>query len=121
MNSKYVILQICDTPNYRAYADTRTGDIIMQADPTDGFIGGYAYNGYYEVIVRGIKSFADCSHRVDARHISHKQGVVAVLRGYTEAEVDTLDEAELDGILRDYRSAHVLDAIIESRKDTVAA
>ena len=35
-----MILQICDTPNYRAYADPRTGDIIMQADPTDGFIGG---------------------------------------------------------------------------------
>ena len=74
-----MILQICDTPNYRAYADMRTGDIIMQADPTDSFIGGYAYNGYYETIVRGIKSFADCSHRVDARHISHKQGVVAGL------------------------------------------
>ena len=57
---------------------------------------------------------------VDARHISHKQGVVAVLRGYTETEVETLSEESLDGILRDYRSAHVLDAIIESRKDTAA-
>ena len=118
-----MILQICDTPNYRAYADMRTGDIIMQVDPTDGnLIGGCSYNGYYEVIVRGnLKSFADCSHRVDARNIYHKRGVVAVLRDCTEVEVERLSEAELDGILRDYRSAHVLDAIIESRKDTVTA
>ena len=118
-----MILQICDTPNYRCFLDRRTDDVIMQADPTNGFTGGtggYSYNGHYETIVRGIKTFADCSHRVDARHISHKQGVVAVLRGYTEAEVETLSEEKLDGILRDYRSAHVLDAIIESRKDTAA-
>ena len=116
-----MILQICDTQNYRAYADLRTGDIIMQSDPTDGFMNGYSSHGHWEVIVRGIKTFAACSHRVDAKHINHKKGVVAVLRDYTEAEVETLSEETLDGILRDYRSAHVLDAIIESRKDTVTA
>ena len=49
------------------------------------------------------------------------RGVVQVLRGYTEEEVETLDEAALDGILRDYRSAHVLAAIIDAGKDTVTA
>ena len=83
-------------------------------------LGGYSCNGHYETIVRGIKTFADCSHRVDAKHINHKQGVVAVLQGCTEEEVGALDEAELDGILRDYRSAHVLAAIIDAGKDTSA-
>ena len=115
-----MILQICDTPNYRAYADMRTDDVIMQADPTNGFMNGYSSHGHWEVIVRSRETFAECSHRVDAKHINHKKGVVAVLRGYTEAEVETLSEESLDGILRDYRSAHVLDAIIESRKDTAA-
>ena len=105
-----MILQICDTPNYRAYVDRRTGDVIMQADPTDGFMNGYSSHGHWEVIVRGIKTFAEksetsvcegfqtegngfvhrqrneqnpdfsdaaCSHRVDAKHINHKKGVVA--------------------------------------------
>ena len=116
-----MILQICGTPNYRCYLDRLNDDVIMQADPTNGFTNGYSYHGHWEVIVRGRKSFADCSHRVDAKHISHKQGVVQVLRGYTEVEVETLSEETLDGILRDYRAAHVLDAIIESRKDTVTA
>ena len=116
-----MILQLADTPNYRCYLDRRTGDVIMQADPTNGFANGISCHGHWEVIVRSRKSFADCSYRVDAKHISHKQGVVQVLRGYTEDEVETLDEETLDGILRDYRSAHVLAAIIKSRKDTVTA
>ena len=56
-----MILQICDTPNYRAYVDRRTGDVIMQADPTDGFMNGYSSHGHWEVIVRGIKTFAEKS------------------------------------------------------------
>ena len=116
-----MILQLADTPNYRCYLDRRTGDLIMQADPTNGFTNGYSYHGHWEVIVRSRKSFADCSHRVDAKHINHKRGVVQVLRDYTEDEVETLDDETLDGVLRDYRSAHVLAAIIESRKDTVTA
>ena len=118
-----MILQLVDTPNYRCYLDRRTDDVIMQADPINGFTGGtggYSCHGHWEVIVRGRTTFADCSHRVDAKHIDHKKGVVRVLRGYTEEEVETLDDAKLDGILRDYRSAHVLAAIIESRKDTAA-
>ena len=118
-----MILQLTDTSNYRAYLDRRTGDVIMQADPTNGFTGGtggYSCHGHWEVIVRGRTTFADCSHRVDAKHINHKKGVVRVLRGYTETEVETLSEESLDGILRDYRSAHVLDAIIKSRKGAAA-
>ena len=103
-----MILKLRDTANIRSFLDTRTGDVILQADPTNGFVGVYSYHGHWEVIVRGSVA---ADRRVDALHINHKKEVVRVLRGYTEEEVDNLfekrGEATLDGILRDYANAHI--------------
>ena len=103
-----MILKLRDTANIRSFLDTRTGDVILQADPTNGFTGDYSYHGYWEVIARG--SIA-VDRRVDALHINHKKGVVRVLKGYTEEEVDGLldrrDEECLDCIISDYANAHI--------------
>ena len=96
------------TDNFRSYHDTCTGDVIMQGNPdgkllsyTDG--ESYFLDGHYEVIIRGE------THAVDA-HINHKRAVVQCLRGYQSDEVETLSESSLDGILRDYASAHKREA-----------
>ena len=103
-----MILKLRDTANIRSFLDTRTGDVILQADPTNGFVGVYSYHGHWEVIVRGSVA---ADRRVDALHINHKKEVVSTLRGYTEEEVDTLfekrGEGTLDGMLRDYANAHI--------------
>ena len=111
-----MIQQLRTTANLRSFLDTRTADVILQADPTNGFTGDYSYHGHWEVIVRGSGAV---DRRVDAIHINHKKGVVRVLRGYTEEEVDTLFEKRreecLDGILRDHANAHIR----ESDKETL--
>ena len=112
-----MIQKLCDTSEYRSYLDRRTGDVIMQADPSAGFTGRYSYNGHWEVVVRGIKTPSEAPHPVDALHINHKRGVVQVLRGYTEDETETLSEAKLDGILRDFRFVQVLGGMIDASQE----
>ena len=101
-----MIQQLRDDDGYRSFLDTRTCDVIIQVDALDCY--GDLYSRYWEVIVRGSGAV---DRRVDAIHINHKKGVVRVLRGYTEQEVDGLldrrGEETLDGILRDYANAHI--------------
>ena len=103
-----MIIKLRETAYIRSFLDTRTGDVILQVDPSNGFTGDYSYHGHWEVIVRG--SVAVDRH-VDALHINHKKEVVRVLRGYTQEEVDGLlerrDEECLDCIIWDYANAHI--------------
>ena len=91
---------------YRSYLDTQNGDVIMQA----GDINHYGCVVYWEVIVRGMQPSEDAKYNaVDASHISRKQQVARFLRQYSDAEVETHTEANLDGILRDFANADVSD------------
>ena len=91
---------------YRSYLDTTNGDVIMQVDDII-YVGDVVC---WEVIVRGIKPSDDAEYNaVDASHISRKQQVVRFLRQYTDAEVETHTEANLDGILRDFANADIRD------------
>ena len=88
---------------YRSYLDDRTGDVVIQGHDID-FYGG---DVYWEAIVRG----ETC--QVDARNIHHKIEVAKRLRCPHEPNryaAETLSEDKLDGILRDYASAHKREA-----------
>lgn len=115
-----------DRIGYRSYLDTKNGDVIIQTtDDPSGFMFGYSITGYSEVIVRGCKArfvfLGDdtISFRmsirpvVDSLHINHKRNVVAFLRGYTQNEVQTLSEGNLDGILRDFANAGIREPDME--------
>lgn len=105
-----MIQKLKETENYRSYLDTRTGDVIMQGGPDALLIGVpgetfFTYDGYYEVIVRGDKNGRYTPNTVSG-HINHKRQIVRVLKGDTDYDEDeSLSETDLDGIIRDYRSA----------------
>ena len=99
-----MIIKLKQTENYKSFLQTDTGDVIMQGNPNclmTEMVNGDSFfeDGCYEVIIRGDKNNSVTGH------ISHKRQICRVLRGYTDNEVEKLSEVDLDGILRDYRSA----------------
>ena len=105
-----MIIKLKDTLHYRSFLDTQNGDVTMQfADGASGFMCG-SMAWYWKVVVRGKKPSHDPLYPcVDARYISHKRQVVRFLRQYSQKETETLSEAKLDGILRDFADADVRD------------
>ena len=106
-----MIQKLKQTENYRSFLQTDTGDVIMQGNPGSQMIGRtddelYFPDGYYEVIIRGDKSSRYAPDSVSG-NINHKRQIVRVLRRYSDDEVEKLSETDLNGILRDYRSADI--------------
>ena len=121
-----MIIKLKDTLNFRSFLDTQNGDVTMQfADGASGFMCG-SMTWYWKVVVRGMKPSEMPKYPVSdlrkffsrkpnetlrccARHINHKRQVVRFLRQYSQKEAETLSEAKLDGILRDFANADVRD------------
>ena len=106
-----MIQKLKQTENYRSFLQTDTGDVIMQGNPdcqiTVTEHGDPVFeSGYYEVVIRGDKNDSFAPDIVTG-NINHKRQICRVLRGYTDDEVETLSESDLDDILRDYRSADI--------------
>lgn len=107
-----MIQKLKETENYRSYLATDTGDVIMQGGPDALLIGmttgeTFFADGYYEVIVRGAKNSRYTPNSVSG-HINHKRQIVRVLKGDADYDADeSLSEADLDGIIRDYKSVDI--------------
>ena len=118
-----MIQQLKQTENYRSYLDPSTGDVVMQGNPDGKLISMttgetfFEQPGYYEVIIRG-KNNIKYQPRSVSGHIHHKRHICRILRGYTDDEVETLSETDLDGILWDYAKADMRNANSDSRKET---
>lgn len=106
-----MIQKLKQTENYRSFLQTDTGDVIMQGNPSSQMtvmLDGQSFfgDGYYEVIIRGDKNNRYTPNSISG-HINHKRQICRTLRGYTDDEVETLSEVDLDGILRDYKNADI--------------
>ena len=114
-----MIQKLKQTENYRSFLQTDTSDVIMQGSPDGRLIGmatGVTHfdgSGYYEVIIRGENNPRYEAGSI-AGHLNHKRAICCLVKGYTDDEVGTLSETDLDGILNDYAKADIRTANSDS-------